>query len=314
LKPGAPGLNADLAMQQAVAMIRSNPFPLLLGLRSFVLRFLQNQSLYINAYVWVCCSGYMQWYRIPFVVLEVIGLIYALRPRRTRIEGLCLSAFVGCVLSSAFTFWHVDTYRTFAATAALEALLVGLGAWAICRGFGLQSTAGHDFQSSTKAVCVISASIVMLSLFTPLFAGIARLQSRSRAPVSWRAKGMTPVMIDLGQSSPYLRILPPGSKGIVPNVAEDKFLHDRTFNGVGIARKLATLRSGDLLVLAHDLSGLNDSTEASEYYPLWLIIPGATGLVTPTRYQICVTRDDIPTDFGPQPFLTSQKVEPAKQP
>src|SRR5262249_32460948 len=118
----------------------------------------------------------------------------------------------------------------------------------------------------------------------------------------------------LGQSSPYLRILPPGSRGIVPNVAEDKFLHDRTFNGVGIARKLATLRSGDFLVLAHDLSGLNDSTEASEYYPLWLIIPGATGLVTPARYQICATREDIPTDFGPQPFFTSQKVEPAKQP
>jgi hypothetical protein len=127
----------------------------------------------------------------------------------------------------------------------------------------------------------------VLSLFTPLIAAIVRLHSR---------------------------ILPPGSGGIVPNLAEDKFLQDRTFNGVGIARKLATLRSGDLLVLAHDLSGLNDRTEASEYYPVWLIIPGATGFVMPARYQICATRADIPTEFGPQPFFTAQKVAPAQKP
>jgi hypothetical protein len=111
-----------------------------------------------------------------------------------------------------------------------------------------------------------------------------------------------------------LRILPPGSSAFVPNVAEDKFLQDKTFSGIGIAQKLTTLRSGDLLVLAYDLSDLNDHTVASKYYPTWLIIPGATGLVMPARYQICATRDDIPTEFGPQPFFTAQKVEPAQKP
>jgi hypothetical protein len=126
-KPGSPGLRADVAMEQAVAMIRANPFPLLIGMWSFVLRFLQDQLLYLNVYVWECYSAYMQWFRVPFVVLEAIGLIYALRSARTRIEELCLLTFVGCLMSSASTFWHADAYRTFASTNALQALLVGLG-------------------------------------------------------------------------------------------------------------------------------------------------------------------------------------------
>jgi len=52
--------------------------------------------------------------------------------------------------------------------------------------------------------------------------------------------------------------------------AENKFLQDKTFNGIAIAQKLSTLRSGDLLVLAYDLSGVNDRTVASKYYPIWL--------------------------------------------
>jgi hypothetical protein len=315
LKHGSPGLHADLALEQAVAMIRADPFSLLIGMWSFVLRFLQDQLLYVNAYAWECCSAYMQWYRVPFIVLEATGLIYALRSNRTTIEGLCLLTFVGCLSSSAFTFWNADAYRTFASTNALEALFVGLGAWTVCRAFGIHPTGGHHFASSAKAVCVISATVVVLSLFTPMIAAIVRLHSRlSPVSVSWCAKDSTPLIIDLGRSSPFLRILPPGSSAFVPNVAEDKFLQDKTFSGIGIAQKLTTLRSGDLLVLAYDLSDLNDHTVASKYYPTWLIIPGATGLVMPARYQICATRDDIPTEFGPQPFFTAQKVEPAQKP
>jgi SAM-dependent methyltransferase len=70
----------------------------------------------------------------------------------------------------------------------------------------------------------------------------------------------------------------------------------------------------DLLVLAHDLSGLNSGAEASAYYPIWLIIQGPTVPAMPARYQICAARDDIPTEFGPQPFFTAQKVEPAQKP
>ena len=151
----------------------------------------------------------------------------------------------------------------------------------------------------------------MPSLFTPLVAAIVRLHSRSGlVPVSWCAKGSAPIIIDLGGSSPFLRILPAGSRGFVPNVAEDKFLQDKTFNGIAIAQKLSTLRSGDLLVLAHDLSGLNDRTVASKYYPIWLIIPGATGLATPAKYRVCANRDDIPTEWGMQSVFTAQKIEP----
>jgi hypothetical protein len=318
LKPGAPGLHADLAMQQAVAMIRANPFPLITGMWAFVLRFLKDQLLYINSYPWECCSAYRyaQWYRSPFVVLEAVGLIYTLRPSRSKIEQLCALTFAGCVFSSAFTFWHADAYPTFAATNALEALLVGLGAWDVSRIFALQPARSQrpSFLSSIKPVILVSAAIVGLSLLTPAMAAFAGLHSRTRVSVSWCAKGLTPVMIDLGRSSPCLRLLPPGSGGIVPDVAEDKFLRDKTFGGIGIARKLATLRSGDLLVLAHDLSGLNDSTEASEYYPLWLIIPGATGLAMPARYRVCASRDDIPTELGPHPVFTAETVEPAEQP
>ena len=311
-----PGPLPTVATKQAVAMIRANPVLFLAGMWSFVLRFLKDQLLYVNSYPWECCSAYRytQWYRAPFVVLEAIGLIYALRPSRTTIEELCVLTFVGCTFSSAFTFWNADAYRTFASTNALQALFVGLGAWAICRGFGLHPTGGHHFASSAKAAFFLSTSIVVLSLFTPLIAAIVRLHSRSRlVPVSWCAKGSAPIVIDLGRSSPFLRILPPGSRGFVPNVAEDKFLQDKTFNGIGIAQKLATLRSGDLLVLAHDLSGLNDRTVASKYYPIWLIIPGATGLATPVKYRVCANRDDIPTEWGMQSVFTAQKIEPVEQ-
>ena len=317
LKHVPPGLLSKVATEQAVAMIRANPVPFLTGMWSFVFRFLKDQFLYVNAYPWECCSAYRyaQWYRAPFVVLQAIALIYALRPNRSRIEELCMLAFVGCALSSAFTFWNADAYRTFASTNALQALFVGLGAWAVYRAFGIDPTGGRHFSSSARAVFLISTTIVVLSLFTPLAAAIARLHSRSHpVSVSWCAKESTQVIIDLGRSSPFLRILPQGSNGFVPNVAEDKFLQDKTFNGVGIAQKLVRLRSGDFLVLAHDLSGLNDSTVASEYYPVWLIIPGATGLATPAKYRVCATRDDIPTEWGTQPVFTAQKIEPAVQP
>jgi hypothetical protein len=315
LKPGAPGLNAEVAMEQAVAMIRANPFPLLIGMWSFVVRFVEDQLLYVSGYAWECCSLYMynQWYRAAFVVFEAIGLLFALRPGRTRIEGLCLLTFVGCLISSAFTFWHADAYRTFATTNALEALLVGLGVWAVYRAFGFHSTGGRDFPSSSKAVIFISATVVVLSLLTPLMAAIIRLHSGSRSIlVSWCDRGLTPVMIDLGRSSPFLRITPPEEHTFVPNVAEDRFLQDKTFAGIGIAKKLATLHSGDLLVFGHDLGGLNGGTDASAYWPVWLIMPGAAGLATPARYRVCASREYIPVELGMQPIFTAQKVEPAE--
>jgi hypothetical protein len=315
LKPGAPGLNADLAMQQALTMIRVNPFPLLVGMLGFVLRFLKDQLLYMNSYPWECCSAYRhaQWYRAPFVLLEAIGLTYALRPNRSRIEQLCVMVFAGCVFSSAFTFWNAEAYRTFASTNALEALLIGLGASAICRVFGLQPKDSHHFMSSAKVVCIISVAIVALSMFTPLMATIVRLHYRSRpVSASWCAKDSTPLIIDLGRSSPFLRIRPPGSGGFVPNVAEDNFLRDKTFYGIGIAPKLDTLRSGDVLVLAHDLSGLNDHSIASQYYPIWLIIHGPTELPAPARYRVCSAREDIPTQWGVQAVFTAQTIEPVE--
>jgi hypothetical protein len=311
----APGLHPTVVTKQAVAIIRANPILFAAGMGSFVLRFLKDQLLYIYSYPFECCSiyKYLQWYRAPFVVLEAIGLTYALRPNRSRIEELCVLAFVGCVFSSAFTFWNADAYRTFASTNALEALLVGLGASAICRVFGLQPKDSHHFVSSAKVVCVISAAIVVLSMFTPLMASIVRSQYRSRLiSASWCAKDSTPLTIDLGRSSPFLRILPPGSNGFVPNVAEDNFRRDRTFYGIGIASKLDTLRSGDVLVLAYDLSGLNDHSIASQYYPIWLIIHGPTELPAPARYRVCAARDDIPTDWGMQSVFTAQKIEPVE--
>jgi hypothetical protein len=309
-----------LTMEQAVAMIRANPVRFFIGMCSFVVRFVEDQLLYVNAYAWECCSAYRyaQWYRAPFVVLEAIGLIYALRSGRTKIETLCLLTFVGCVLSSAFTFWNADAYRTFASTNALQALLVGLGAWAAYRAFGIHPTGAQEFPPSGKAVIFISATIVLLSLFTPLVAAITRLHSRSDfEAISWCAKGLTPVKIDLGRSSPFLRIMPRGDPTIVPNVAECRFLKDATFSGIPIARKLATLRSGDLLVLSYDLSGLNNNQvgrtgRLSKYYPIWLIIPRASGLATPARYRVCATRDDIPALWGTQPIFTAQTVESAE--
>ncbi len=315
LKTSSSGPSTDLVMEQAVAMIRANPVPLLVGMSGFALRFLRDQLLYIYSYPWECCSIYrhLQWYRAPFVVLEAIGLTYALRPSRSRIEQLCVMAFVGCVFSSAFTFWNADAYRTFASTNALEALLVGLGALAICRVFGPRPRDHHYFASSAKVVCVISATIVVLSIFTPLMATIGRLHYRSHpVSTSWCSKDSTPLIIDLGRSSPFLRIQPPGSGGFVPNVAENNFLRDRTFYGIGIAPKLDTLRSGDVLVLAHDLSGLNDHSIASQYYPIWLIIHGPTELPAPARYRVCSAREDIPTQWGVQAVFTAQTIQPVE--
>jgi len=161
-------------------------------------------------------------------------------------------------------FWNADAYRTFASTNALQALLVGLGVWAVYRAFGIHPTGGQKFPSSSKAVIFISATVVALSLLAPLMATIIRLHSGSRpVSVSWCGRGLTPFMIDLGRSSPFLRITPPREHTFVPNVAENRFLQDKTFANSGIAKELATLHSGDLLVFGHDLGGLNGGTDAS---------------------------------------------------
>jgi hypothetical protein len=201
----------------------------------------------------------------------------------------------------------------FASTNALEALLVGLGVWAVYRAFGIHPMGARDFPSSSKAVIFISATVVVLSLLAPVVAAIIRMHSGSRSmPVSWCARGLTPFMFDLGRSSPFLRITSPGGHTFVPNVAEDRFLQDKTFASIGIAKKLATLHSGDLLVFGHDLGGLNGGTDASAYYPIWLIMAGAAGLATPARYRICASKKYIPVELGMQPVFTAQKIEPAE--
>ena len=214
-------------------------------------------------------------------------MIYALRPSRSRIGIVrCVLTFVGCAFSSASTFWKADAYRTFASTNALEVLLVGLGAWAICRGFGRQPTDGHHFASSAKAVCVISATIVVLSLFTPQV-GYHKTTFSIQPLVSI----LVCEGVDTTYSQPWTEFAFFGessslrSRGFVPNVAENKFLQDKTFNGIGIAQKLATL---------------------------WLTIPGATGLATPAKYRVCASKDDIPTEWGMQSVFTAQKIEPVE--
>ncbi len=181
LQTGSYGAHPERVMEQAIAIIRANPRLLLGGMCRFVFRFLTDQLLYIDSYPWQCCSvyRYSQWYRAPFVVLEVTGLIYALRRGRSKTEHLCLLTFAGCVLSSAFIFWDSEAYRTFAATNALEALLVGSGAAVVCRGLGRAPRDDCYFTSSARAVCVIGAAIVALSLFAPSVARIVGLHSRS---------------------------------------------------------------------------------------------------------------------------------------
>ena len=259
---------------------------------SFVIRFLADQFIYVD---WVCCSvfRYAQWSRGPLCVFEAIALIYVLRPGRTRIEELCALTFAGCVLSSAVTFSEAGLVRIFASTNAIQALLAGLGARTVVRTIHVRPASNRPHASSAKATLCLSGIIVLFLILTPLGAAFVRAVVASSSGVaSWCSKNETPMLLDLGRSSPFLRITPPGSRTFIPDVAEDKFLQDKTFNDVGIARKLATLRQGDLFVHGFDISSLNVGT-------VWLIVHGATRLAAPARYRVCANKkEDIRVGFG----------------
>ena len=294
----------SVAMEQAIALIRADPIPFLAGMWSFVIRFLADQFIYVD---WVCCSvfRYAQWSRGPLCVFEAIALIYVLRPGRTRIEELCALAFAGCVLSSAVTFSEAWLVRIFASTNAIQALLAGLGARAVVRTIHVRPASNRPHASSAKATLYLSGIIALFLILTPLGAAfVGPLSASSSGVASWCSQNETPMLLDLGRSSPFLRITPPGSRTFIPDVAEDKFLQDKTFNDVGIARKLATLRQGDLFVHGFDISSLNVGT-------VWLIVHGATRLAAPARYRVCANKkEDIAWGLaGLESVFTAGKVE-----
>jgi hypothetical protein len=143
-------------------------------------------------------------------------------------------------------------------------------------------------------------------MLTPLITATGRTLSRSPEKVaSWCGKDMKAMILDLGRSSPFLRIMAPGTRTFVPNVAEDKFLQDKTFGGIGIADKLGTLRQGDLLVLAYDISGF----DVGDDMPLWLVVPKARFLKLPAQYRACATEESISTEWGDIPVFTARTVE-----
>ena len=294
----------SVAMEQAIAMIRADPIPFLTGMWSFVIRFLANQFIYISGNTdFRLYSRYGQWWRAPFVLFEIIALTYALRPGRTKIEELCALTFAGCVLSSAVTFSEAWLVRIFASTNAIQALLAGLGARAVVRTIHVRPASNRPHASSAKATLCLSGIIVLFLILIPLGAAfVGPLSASSSGVASWCSKNETPMLLDLGRSSPFLRITPPGSRTFIPDVAEGKFLQDKTFNDVGIARKLATLHQGDLFVDVFDISSLNVGT-------VWLIVHGAMRLAPPARYRVCANKEDIPTQWGLESVFTAEKVE-----
>jgi hypothetical protein len=310
--------SANIALDRALTMIRANPALFLAGMWKFVVRFLKDQFIYIDLYPWACCSVYQyeQWYRAPFVVFEIIGLICALRPGRARLEELCALTFVGCVMSSAFTFSEAFFTRIFASTNNLQALLAGLGAGALAKSIRARTPTSRYHTSSATAAVSLAFVLTLSLILTPPVAALVRSYYPARPSlVSWCHNQATPILLDLGRSSPFLRIAPPGTHTFVPRVAEDKFLqlvHHSTFHSLDVGKQLATIRQGDLLVLVYDLSGFHIAG-GPDGMPVWLVVHGAMNLAAPARYRVCATEESVPTNWGMAGYFTAQKVERVKQ-
>ncbi len=305
---GTPdGVLARVAYAQSIELILADPRPFLMGLGQFTFGYLRDIGNYLPTPQ-----------RHVLLTLAAIGLLSSILGRAGAPGRFALAALIGMVASSALVYWSDDGYRVFAATMAIDALIVAAGAHLVGRfitGSIAPATTGKPVDYSGFATRPgPAATAAAFGVLLLAFAGFAPAVFRSEAVQAAPASSLTcpaderKMTIQLGRSSIFIR-LTSAHEAFAPEVAYDKFHHDPRFGNIEIAEFLRTLKVGDMFIAAIDLAGKTTSREAW----LWLRMSDAGSLVEGRFYRLCTQPSTIETPamtMGTYTVTAFQEIRP----
>jgi hypothetical protein len=282
----ADSVLAKIAYARSIELILADPRPFLKGVLNFTLNFLRDIGNYLPM------TG-----RRVLLILGMIGLLSSIFGHAGAPGRFALAALIGIVASAGVIYWSEDGYRLFAATMAIDALIVAAGVDAARRFVTRAAAPAHDgnpenyfdFAKTPALAGTAGAFGMLLVAFTALAPVVFRMESVPAASASsigcpTDERKMT---IQLGRSSIFIR-LTSAHDAFAPEVAYDNFHRDPRFGDVEIAEFLRTLKVGDMLIAAIDLGG-----ETTRGERLWLRMSDAGSLVDGRFYVLCARQGTI---------------------
>ncbi len=199
------------------------------------------------------------WLPDPFVSmargLAVVGLLAAWVRRREPLMSWLLLAGVSILASAPWIFWAPDALRAFVPTAPFEGALVGLGLATLVRVLSFATSSAAKRTTTVGGIGPEAFALILAALVSIVPAMAIALSSRPKVALPACDAGHEPVVIRLGNGSPYLRVEASTSKeNWAPEVDVSEFRRDPEFPGIQIGPFLRGATAGDLLIQGHDLS------------------------------------------------------------
>jgi len=277
-----------IAYRAAFAEIFHNPFNLLNGLGSFFANYFDYLFVYVEDPI----------LRIISEMLAFCGVVVAgYWSRRDLHLSFLFWGAGGIVLSAPFLFWAEDAYRAFIPTAPFEAVIASVGLATILnlarclfqserRPQPLPRARKHG-AVTTVMTTALAGLLVLGSTLAPVLA--LTLHTVPRFATTKCDGGLTPAVIHLGKSSPFIEIVADqGNVSHAPKITYRDFHADTSFANVEIGEALKEMKPGDLLIHGYDLtSGADTNTgEHTRSDPLHWLIATVSQMSKPGRYYL----------------------------
>jgi hypothetical protein len=292
----ADSVLAKMAYARSIELILADPRPFLAGVLNFALNFLRDIGGYLPMTA-----------RRVLLILGMIGLLSSIFGHAGVLGRFAVAALIGIVASAGLIYWSEDGYRLFAATMAIDALIVAAGVDAAGRFITRAAAPAQDrkpenyfdFAKTPVLAGTAGAFGMLLVAFTAFAPVVFRMESVPAASASSIGcpTDERNVTIQLGRSSIFIRLTSAHS-AFAPEVAYDKFHRDPLFGDVEIAEFLRTLKVGDMLIAAIDLGAPTRGER------LWLRMSDARSLVDGRFYVLCARPSTIEAGTNPMEIYT----------
>jgi hypothetical protein len=208
----------------------------------------------------------------------------------------------GILLSAPFLFWASDAYRAFIVTAPFEAAIVVIGLTALIDAAQPSFEADKYVERARWApehermIFVSTTAVGVFLVFGCTLAPAAAVALHNRPRfASVKCDGqLTPVIIQLGKSSPFIEVVTHNSNAIhAPQVTIREFHADLNVTNIEIEPTLRKIAPGDLLIHGYDLRSGTDIGQKDNpgFERLWWIIASASQLPRPGRYYLVCGRE-----------------------
>jgi hypothetical protein len=299
LRLESEGVQASIALREAVDLVLQSPSDLLTGLTVFAGNYIK--------YMFVYAGG--GWAIVALKVLLVAGLVACVIWFRRGGLSFLFTAYAGVAASAPIIFWDYDAYRAFIVTAPVDAALVAAGASVVLHLIrGLAGTFGESPSvrgaGAGRGEQWVMGFGIMLLLSCSVFP-LLSIASYERQTVDGGkcGEGYSSAVLDVGRTSPYVQVVKDGYSGgtWAPVVQESDFKRDASFANNELSDVFQSLKPGSFLIHGYDIQrDLPVAGEGQDPWPRlrWMVVPPEVRGVEEGLYFFCGVDRDITHGAG----------------